>query len=196
MADPTPSRGSPPPALRILVVRGQNVVLDADLAKVYGVATFRLNEAVKRNRARFPADFSFRLTRAELTDLRSQSAISSSGHGGVRRPPRAFTEHGALMAANILRSARAVQMSVFVVRAFVRMRCALGANVDLARRLAALEHELKARLDSHESAIVDVLRRLLEIIDPPPQPDPPRKPIGFLKERGAEYRVARRRRHA
>jgi len=90
----------------IITVRGQKVILDRDLATLYGVPTFRFNEAVKRNRARFPGDFAFRLTRQELADLISQNAISSSGHGGVRKLPWAFTEHGAVMAANVLRSER------------------------------------------------------------------------------------------
>ncbi len=100
----------------ILTVRRQKVILDSALAALYGVSTSRLNEAVKRNRIRFPEDFAFLLTRQELTGLISQNAISSSGHGGVRKPPWAFTEHGVVMAANILRSERAVQMSVFGVR--------------------------------------------------------------------------------
>jgi hypothetical protein len=171
--------------------------LDSDLAGVYGVETHRFNEAIKRNRDRFPKDFAFQLTRQEFARLISQIAISSSGHGGVRKLPWVFTEHGAVMAANILRSPRAIQMSVFVVRAFIRMRTVLTDNRDLARKLAVLEKELKARLDGHESAIVDTLRRLMELIDQPAFPEPPPKQIGFqAKEQRASYRIGRKRSHA
>jgi phage regulator Rha-like protein len=181
------------PVARIVTIRGQKVIVDSDLAAIYGVETFRFNEAVKRNRNRFPQDFMFQLTQAEFSALTSQNAISKAGRGGRRTPPYAFTEHGAVMAANVLRSERAVQMSVFVVRAFIRMRAALADNRELARKLAALEKEIKARLDVHESAIVDTLRRLMEIIDPPALPEPPRKQIGFqVKESRAAYRVGRR----
>jgi phage regulator Rha-like protein len=117
---------------------------------------------------------------------------SSEGRGGRRYLPYAFTEHGAIMAANVLNSARAVQMSVFVVRAFVRMRAALSDNRQLARKLAALEKELKERLDVHESAIVGILQRIMDIIDPPALPEPPpRKRIGFqVKESRRRYAVA------
>lgn len=112
----------------------------------------------------------------------------------MRKLPWVFTEHGAVMAANILHSERAVQMSVFVVRAFIRMRAALADNRELARKLAALEKEIKARLDVHESAIVDTLQRLMEIIDPPPLPEPPKRQIGFqVKESGRRYKANARR---
>jgi hypothetical protein len=128
---------------------------------------------------------------------RSQFATGSSKHRDPRFLPYAFTEHGAIMAATILNSPRAVQMSVFVVRAFIRMRAALTDNRELARKLAALEKEIKARLDVHESAIVDTLRRLMEIIDPPALPETPRKQIGFqVKEARAVYRVRRKGRTA
>jgi hypothetical protein len=124
---------------------------------------------------------------------RSQIVTGSQKHRDPRFLPYAFTEHGAVMAANILRSERAVQMSVFVVRAFIRMRAALADNRDLARKLASLEKEIKARLDVHESAIVDTLRRLMEIIDPPALPEPPKKGIGFqVKESRSGYRVNRK----
>ena len=103
-------------------VRGQKVILDTDLARIYGIPTFRFNEAIKRNRERFPEDFMFRLTVAEFAALTSQFAISKKGRGGRRTLPYAFTEHGAIMAANVLNSPHAVQMSVFVVRAFLKMR--------------------------------------------------------------------------
>ena len=159
----------------IYEIRGQKVMLDSDLARLYSVPTFRLNEAVKRNRDRFPDDFTFQLTREEFANLISQIAISSSGHGGRRKLPWVFTEHGAIMAANVLNSPQAVQMSVFVVRAFLKMRAALSDNRELARKLAALEKELKERLNVHEAAIVTILQRVMDIIDPPALPEPPKK---------------------
>jgi hypothetical protein len=148
----------------IRTIRGQKVILDSDLARIFGVPTFRFNEAVKRNRERFPDDFLFQLTREEHSILISQIAISSS-HGGRRKLPYAFTENGAIMAANVLNSPEAVRMSVFVVRAFVKMRDLLGGTKELARQLADLEKKLTARLDVHESVIVDVLRRVMEILN-------------------------------
>jgi hypothetical protein len=154
----------------ILTVRGQKVILDYDLAAIYGVSTKRLNEQVKRNARRFPEDFMFQLTTKEWNDLTSQIAMSNAhsrrsqiatGSQRYRDPrfaPYAFTEHGALMAANIIRSERAIQMSVFVVRAFIRMRQMLIAQKDLASKLADLEKKLTARLDVHETAITEVLR--------------------------------------
>ena len=120
-------------------IRGERMLLDSDLARIYGVPTFRLNEAVKRNRERFPADFLFQLTAAEFYDLISQTAISSSGHGGRRKRPWAFTEHGAIMAANVLNSPRAIEMSVHVIRAFVALRREAGRYETLGRKLAELE---------------------------------------------------------
>ena len=162
---------------RILFIRDQRVILDVDLARVYGVKTSRLNEQVKRNIDRFPDDFCFQLTERELGILISQNATSS--HGGLRKRPFAFTEHGCIMAANVLKSKRAAQMSVFVVRAFIKMRRMLTDNKELARRLAQLEKELKKRLDVHETAIVGILQRIMDLIDPPPGPEPTRKQIGF-----------------
>ena len=163
----------------IRTIRGQKVILDSDLARIFGVPTYRFNEAVKRNRDRFPDDFLFQLTREEQSNLISQIAISSS-HGGRRKLPFAFTENGAIMAANVLNSPEAVRMSVFVVRAFVQMRDLLGGTKELARQLADLEKKLTARLDVHETVIVDVLRRVMEILDPPPPPpEPQKRRIGF-----------------
>ena len=142
-------------------IRGHKVMLDFDLARVYGVETKSLNRAVKRNADRFPKDFMFQISSREWENLKYQIGTSSSGHGGRRRWPYAFTEHGAIMAANVLNSARAVQMSVFVVRAFLKMRALLGDKRELAKQLAALEKELKQRLDVHEAAIVTILQRVM-----------------------------------
>ncbi len=189
----------------ILTLRGQKVILDADLARLYGVTTKRLNEQVKRNSERFPEDFVFQVSNVEMEEMqhsrsqigtlkrkgnRSQFATGSA-RGGRRYSPYAFTEHGAIMAANVLNSPQAVQMSVFVVRAFVRMRGLLGDTRELASRLAALEKELKERLDVHETAIVSILQRIMDMINPPAPPDPPPpKSIGFhAKERSAKYQV-------
>ena len=174
----------------IHTLRGERVILDADLAKIYGVETRSLKQAVRRNRKKFPTDFFFELTLTEAASLqrtertsdansRSQIVILKQGRN-VKHLPFAFTEHGAIMAANILNSPRAVQMSVFVVRAFIKMRAALTDTRELARKLAALEKELTSRLDTHESAIVDVLQRIMALLDPPPPPPtPPAREMGF-----------------
>jgi hypothetical protein len=177
----------------ILTLRGQRVILDADLAVIYGVPTKRLNEQVKRNEDRFPADFAFLLTPIEKAEV-----VANCDH--LRRlkfspvVPRAFTEHDAIMAANILNSRRAVQMSVLVVRAFVKMRAAFTDTRDLVKKLGALEQELKSRLDIHEAAIVDVLQRIMRVLDPPPPPpEPPPPEIGFhVREDAVPYRVRRK----
>jgi hypothetical protein len=172
----------------ICLIRGQKVILDRDLAAIYGVPTFRFNEAVKRNLKRFPEDFMFRITHEEVKGLISQNAMSKPGRGGRRTLPYAFTEHGAIMAANLLNSPRAVQMSVFVVRAFIRMRSMMKDKGELSRRLSMLEKELKERLDVHETAIISILQRIMDIIDPPELPGPTRKTIGFqIKESNAKY---------
>ncbi len=176
-------------------IRSERVMLDSDLASIYGVETKALNRAVKRNRDRFPKDFVFQLTENEWKNLRYQIGTasssrehqslryqigtSSSGHGGRRNRPYVFTEHGAIMAANVLNSRRAVQMSVFVVRAFLKMRALLGDKRELAQKLASLEKELKKRLDVHEAVIVTILQRVMDIIDPPVAPEPPKPHIGF-----------------
>jgi ORF6N domain len=166
----------------IRTIRGQKVILDSDLARTYGTPTKLFNKAVKRNQNRFPADFMFQLTSEEFENLRFQIGTSSS-HGGRRFLPYAFTENGSIMAANVLNSPEAVRMSVFVVRAFVQMRDLLGGTKELAKQLAALEEKLTARLDGHEVAIIEVLRRVMEILDPPPPPpEPPRRRIGFHVE--------------
>ncbi len=180
---------------RIHTIRGQRVILDSDLAHVYGVTTKVLNQTVKRNADKFPADFMFQLTPQEVKNMWSQSVTTSQRFRSPKYRHLAFTEHGALMAATVLNSPAAIQMSVFVVRAFVRMREVLTDTRELSRKLHALEREVKARLDGHDAAIVDVLRRILDMIDPPPAPEPPRKKIGFqAKERRAKYRTKRVRR--
>jgi hypothetical protein len=163
----------------IYEIRGQRVMLDSDLAAIYGVETKALNRAVKRNPDRFPEDFVFQIPSREWKNLKYQIGTSSSGHGGRRRPPYAFTEHGAIMAANVLNSARAVQMSVFVVRAFLKMRTLLGDKRELAQKLSSLEKELKKRLDVHEAVIVTILQRVMDVIDPPALPMPKKTRIGF-----------------
>ena len=190
----------------IHTIRAQRVILDADLARIYGISTKILNKAVSRNIGRFPADFAFQLTSEEFLDLRFQNGTSRlhknvSSHGGRRYRPRAFTEHGCLMAANILRSLQAVEMSVFVVRAFVRMRQMLSAPHDLSRKLAELEAKLTARLDGHETAITEVLQQIMLLLNPQPIPDqphdPPAKQIGFhVRERSPKYESGRRVRKA
>jgi hypothetical protein len=162
----------------IRTIRGVRVMLDRDLAKIYGVETRVLIQAIKRNRDRFPPDFVIQLSGQEWESLRSQTVISKA-KGGTRYLPFAFTEHGALQAANVLRSPRAVLMSVFVIRAFIKMREALRGTPELARKLAALEKKLTARLDVHEAAIVEVLQEVMQILNPPPLPEPRRKQIGF-----------------
>ena len=215
----------------ILTVRGHKVILDSDLAALYGVTTKRLNEQVKRNNDRFPVDFAFQLTAEEVANLRSQivisrsspmrsksvtaseaepnlrsqSATSKAGGGevirsqiataskrNIRYRPLAFTEHGAIMAATVLNSPEAVRMSVFVVRAFVKMREALVQTRELAAKLAELELKLTERLDSHEDAIALILAELRKLMAP--SPGTPKTPIGFsVRERLAGYRIRRRR---
>jgi ORF6N domain len=156
----------------IYSIRGQRVMIDSDLAHLYGVPTKAFNQAIKRNRERFPEDFCFQLTPDEVEALRSQS-VTSKGRGGRRTLPYAFTEHGALQAANILNSSRAVAMSIYVIRAFVRMRDALTANEVVSRRLA----EIETTLLTHDAA----LRELYETIRPLllPSEEPSRRQIGF-----------------
>lgn len=164
---------------RILTLRGQKVILDSDLAAIYGVETKALNRAAKRNAKRFPSDFVFQLTSEEAESLRCQFGTSNEGRGGRRFLPYAFTENGAVMAANILNSAQAVRMSIFVVRAFIRMRELLTGSKELAAELKKLEAKLTTRLDVHETAIVDVLRRIMQLLDPPPAPPVPEREMGF-----------------
>src|ERR1700757_2075382 len=165
----------------IHLIRGRRVMLDSDLAVIYGVTAKRLNEQLKRNRARFPDDFAFQLTVQEFMNLKSQIATSSlksqfvisRSHGGKRKLPWVFTEHGAIMLASVLNSDIAVQASIRVVRAFVRLREMVGSNADLARKLK----ELARRLDSHDEAIIDLFAALKRLLEPA---EPARKrAIGF-----------------
>jgi hypothetical protein len=159
-------------AALIVTVRGQKVLLDSDLAALYGVATKRFNEQVKRNRNRFPEDFMFQLTQEEFAALRSQNATSNDrGRGGRRYRPFVFTEHGALMAANILNSPRAVQTSISVVRAFLGLRRMALSVEELSRKVAAA---LERKYDEQFRIVFDAVRRLLE----PPSESPKRR-IGF-----------------
>ena len=163
---------SVPVESRILIVRRQRVIRDSDLAELYGVTVKRLNQQVNRNQERFPADFMFQLTSTEDKALRLQIATSKKGRGGRRYLPYAFTEHGAIMAATVLNSPRAVEMSVFVVRAFVRMREMLAKN----RQLAAKINELDRRLETHDTTIQDIIEAIKELMVPE---GPSKRKIGF-----------------
>jgi hypothetical protein len=175
----------------IFTIRDQKVILDADLAELYGVSTGVLNQAVRRNEERFPVDFCFQITASEWRNLKSQIVISSaqvlaaqgtgsnwsqiatSAHGGRRTLPFAFTEHGAMMAANVLNSPDAIKMSVYVIRAFVQMRETIAANAAILKRLA----EIDKTLLSHDHALRAIWTKLQPLLAPPP--DPPRRRIGF-----------------
>lgn len=163
-------------ARSILVLRGHRVILDRDLAAIYGVSTSRLNEAIKRNAKRFPEDFMFQLTREEAERSRSQIATLNRGRGyNIKYLPHAFTERGAIQAANVLNSARAVEIGVYVVRAFVKLRELLVSNAALARRLDELERKYK----HHEEAITAILSAIRELTNPPA---PRRRGIGFTAD--------------
>jgi hypothetical protein len=178
------------PNIRILTVRDQKVVIDSDLAAVYGVTTKRLNEQFRRNRKRFPEDFAFQVTAEELEVLRSQTATLKErdtrrksnrsqiatlkrGRGTHRKyRPWAFTEHGALQVANIVRSDRAITMSVYVIRAFIELREKVTANAAILKRLAEIDKSLLL----HDSALGDIYQKLLPLLSPP---EPTRRQIGF-----------------
>ncbi len=175
------------PVLRIedmiYLIRGQRVMLDFDLARIYGVTTKRLKEQFRRNAGRFPNDFAFELTNQELTYLRSQIATSSL-HGGHRHLPVVFTEHGALMLASVLNSQTAVEASVRVVRAFVLMREQLAAHKELAQKL----NELENRVSGHDEAMANLFEAIRQLIEPP-LPEK-RREIGFhVRETAPPYRV-------
>jgi len=162
----------------ILLIRGQKVILDTHLAKLYGVPTGRLNEQVRRNIGRFPADFMFQLTAEEAKSLRSQNAISKKGRGGRRYTPLVFTEHGVAMLSSVLNSERAVQVNIEIMRAFVRLRELMSTHRDLARKLEALEK----KYDAQFKVVFDAIRQLMT------PPEPRKRKIGFIvKERAANY---------
>lgn len=169
-----------PSALRIASIersiyffRGQKVIVDADLARLYQVPTSRLNEQVKRNRGRFPRDFMFQLTAEEASSLRSQIAISNSSRGGRRHRPYAFTEQGVAMLSSVLKSGRAVQVNIAIMRAFVKLREILATHHELAKRL----EELEGRFQQHDAQIQEVFEAIRALLAPQPHPGKPR--IGF-----------------
>lgn len=165
---------SDPLSGRIFTIRGQRVVFDADLARLYGTTTMAFNQAVRRNRKRFPPDFIIEVSHAEHAHLISQTVISNPGtQGGRRKPALAFTEHGAIMAATILRSPKAVVMSVYVVRAFVRMREELMTSAVIMKRLS----EIDKKLVTHDVILRDIYEKLRPLLTPPPEPL--RKELGF-----------------
>ena len=156
----------------ILLVRGEKVILDADLAELYGTTTKRLNEQVRRNRKRFPSDFMFELTAQEVTALRSQNATSKpQGRGGRRGLPLAFTEQGVAMLSSVLNSERAVEVNILIMRAFVKLRQLLATHADLARKLDALER----KYDTQFKVIFEAIRELMK------PPAPKRRTMGFRR---------------
>ncbi|HZE68940.1 MAG TPA: ORF6N domain-containing protein [Pyrinomonadaceae bacterium] len=157
---------------RIYLIRGHKVMIDVDLAELYGVPTHRLNEQVKRNRKRFPEDFMFQLTKEESESLRSQIAISKIGRGGRRSVPYAFTEQGVAMLSSVLNSERAIEVNISIMRAFVKLRQMLESNEELNRKFAAVIRKLSTH-DKYFKVVFDELKRLTE------QPTSPRKQIGF-----------------
>ena len=167
----------------ILTIRGHRVMLDSDLARIYGVKTARLNQQFGRNQERFPADFAFQLTAEEFADLISQSVISNVGRGGRTKLPWVFTEHGAIMLASVLSSPRAVEMSISVVRAFVLMREHLAGSKELAQKL----NELENRVSGHDESIQNLFEAIRQMVEPILPEN--RKKIGFLREKVTPYRV-------
>jgi len=192
---PKPKKSPKPIDDLILTIRGQKIILDTDLAELYGVSTKALNQAVKRNPDRFPQDFMFQLSNSEWSNLRSQFVTSrldmpadkdiiTDGHGGRRSLPYAFTEHGAIMASSILSSPEAVRMSQYVVRAFIKQREFLMANADLLKRLA----EIDAKLLNHDEVLKLIIQELQPLLNPPVSPSLPDKEMGFhVKEDPSAY---------
>jgi len=169
---------------RILALREHRVMLDADLAQLYGVETRVLVQAVKRNLARFPEDFMFQLSAEEFADLRSQSVISSAGHGGRRTAPYAFTEQGVAMLSSVLGSQRAIAVNIEIMRTFVRVRALAATHGDLAKRLNELEEKTEALAMSHDTFSRNTRNQLKQVFDALRElmtpPDPPKRPIGFV----------------
>lgn len=171
----------------IYLVRSEKVMLDADLAALYGVETGALKRAVKRNADRFPPDFLFELTAEEAAHLRCQIGISCLQHGGSRYLPYAFTEQGVAMLSSVLRSPRAVQVNIAIMRAFVQLRQILGSHAELARKLS----ELERRIEGHDEGIRSIFEAIRQIMAPPAA-DQPSREIGFhVKEEAPPYRVRR-----
>ena len=158
----------------IIVVRGKKVILDSDLATLYGVETRRLNEQVRRNIDKFPDDFMFQLTKGEFENLKSQFATSSSTWGGRRKLPLVFTEHGALQAANILNSSQANKMSVFIVRTFIKLREMALKNEKLSRKFV----ELEKRVSDHDEILIELVHEIRKLID---SPKGKKQSIGFIE---------------
>jgi ORF6N domain len=170
-------------ARAILLLRGEKVMLDSDLAVLYGVATGQLNRAVKRNRSRFPSDFMFELTAEEFANLKCQTGISSWG-GRRRARPHAFTEHGIAMLSSVLNSERAVKVNIAIMRAFVKLRQMLDTNRELAQKFS----ELERRVDKHDHEIAAILEAIRQLTAPPEEP---RREIGFhVRERAPRCRVS------
>ncbi|MBI4660123.1 MAG: ORF6N domain-containing protein [Verrucomicrobia bacterium] len=188
MNEPLPGASHEQIGTLIRLVRNHRVILDSDLSKLYEVPTKRLNEQFRRNLDRFPEDFAFELTQDEWTALRSQIATLKAGRGSHRKYlPIAFTEFGALMAANVLNSPRAVALSVYVIRAFVKMREDLATNAVILKRLAEIDKTLLL----HDQALREIVQKLRPLLAPPPQPSKPE--IGFhVKEEAVPYRVRRK----
>jgi len=162
----------------IIILRGQRVLLDSDLAALYGVTTARLNQQVRRNLERFPEDFMFQLTTEEYQSLMLQIATSKPGRGGSRKLPLVFAEHGAIQAANVLNSPRAIEMGIYVVRAFVQLRDLLASNKELAQQLKALETRVMRKLDTHDQAITEIIKTIRQLMNPP---EPKKRSIGFVE---------------
>jgi len=170
----------------ILLIRGQRVLLDRDLAALYGVETKNLNKAVQRNLDRFPADFMFQLTADEADGLRFQSGTSKTGRGGRRYLPYAFTQEGVAMLSSVLRSPRAVQVNIAIMRVFVRLRETLALHKELAHKLA----ELERKIEGHDSSIRTLFEAIHQLMTPP---EKPHREIGFhVKEASVRYRVKRK----
>jgi ORF6N domain len=168
---------------RILVVRGRQVMLDEDLADLYGVETRVLVQQVRRNEKRFPADFMFQLSAEEFDDLKSQFVMSSGGHGGRRKRPLVFTEQGVAMLSAVLRSDRAITVNIEIMRAFVELRRVAGSFRELQERLDQMELDIGARLSEHDEQLRQIFEALRRLIAPPPKA---RRPIGFRVRQGDE----------
>lgn len=151
---------------KIITIKGQRVILDSDLARLYGVSTKRLNEQVTRNIERFPSDFMFSLNIHELIDLKSQIATSSYSHGGRRKLPRAFTEYGAVMAANVLSSKVAINASIMIVRVFIKLKEAIQEHTDLKRRLQTLEQKVAKGFSEHADELQEIRFMIAKLEQP------------------------------